>query len=150
MDEWDISGCKLQDLQIGPVIRGPARPLVHFQIYSVALRQCVNHQSLGWPGRSVRDSHRNVLLPVFSLIRHRHRGAVQIERRGPQFLSGLRIKCTELSVVRCCDEDQAAGRRDGPAASRGADVLLSFRQAIVDAERNLPGDIARIHIHRDE
>src|SRR5580765_2580480 len=72
------------------ICKSPDRP--------IQLRNRENHQL-------IRRHNRDVLLAVLRLIRHRVRVASAVELRGPQFLSGLRIKRAEAAIVRRADED---------------------------------------------
>src|SRR6266487_1973833 len=107
------------------------------------LRQGEDHQLIG------RD-YRHVLLPVPRLVGDRVGVADGLELRDPELLAGLRIERAETAVVGRTDKHQSAGRDRRTGAAAAADVLLPWRQVLVDPERRLPRDLAGVGVDGDQ
>src|SRR5439155_18110806 len=93
---------------------------------------------------SAGGNHGDILFTVLALIRHRCCGDGVVERGGPQLFAGPRIECAKTTVSGGADEDQSSRGRDRSTAACRAYVFLTLRHVVVDAERNLPGDVAGV------
>src|SRR5579863_3466872 len=68
---------------------------------------------IGAAGISAGGEDRDVLLPVLSLVRDRHRLGGFHQVRGPEFRASPRVEGTEVRIERGGNEDQSAGGSDG-------------------------------------
>src|SRR5687767_8627984 len=104
-----------------------------------------------WAGPSVTAKRRNhnVLFAVH-LVGDRRRIAGVHHHRLPQQLAGVLVEGAEfLVIVRCPDEQQAAGGHDRPAVVLGAGVLEPLRGELgILAERDFPGVLTSVQVDR--
>src|SRR4030095_12086247 len=96
----------------------------------------------------VTCSYRHILLPVLRLKGYRHRIRHPLELGAPKLLSCFGVESAEPVVGCSAEENQASCGNHWTGPTRATDILLSFRQRVV--QRRLPGDVSRIGVHRDE
>ena len=94
----------------------------------------------GGQGRR-RRSRRTVFRPCRDS--HRRRIAAGVQATGPQFLAGPGIECTEVRIVRRCDEDDSSGCGDRASHVRRTGILHALTFEFIEvAERDFPRDVA--------
>src|SRR5579871_1338077 len=93
---------------------------------------------------------RYVLPSILALIRDRNRMSAVVQLSRPQFLAGFRIERAEPPVIGRADKYQPAGRRDRATHIIAAGIPLALRQIVSNSQRDLPREISRSRIHRDQ
>src|SRR4051812_4550251 len=122
-------------------------------------RRCAARQREGEDVRARRSAEEtaaaggddHILPAVLAEKGHRRNVGAGRQFRLPQLLAGLRFEGAEAAVDRGADEDDAAGGGDAAADVERAGVVEAFvLERLKESERNLPRDVALVHIERDQ
>src|SRR5690606_24353308 len=99
---------------------------------------------------TARCSDDHVLPAVRALVGHRRRLCGTWKGERPHLIAGLRIERPESAIVSRTDEDEATRRCNRPAIARAPGLLQIDGQVVGHAERNLPGELARVDVNRGQ